>query len=88
MNLALAEVGGEILVVSQFTLLRRRPQGTQALVGRRRAARHRGRARARRSLGRSRLGAAPCARGAFREHMEVELVNDGPVTLWIDSASL
>jgi D-Tyr-tRNAtyr deacylase len=25
-------------------------------------------------------------RGAFREHMEVELVNDGPVTLWIDSA--
>ena len=24
-------------------------------------------------------------RGAFREHMKVELVNDGPVTLWIDT---
>jgi D-tyrosyl-tRNA(Tyr) deacylase len=30
---------------------------------------------------------ATVQRGAFREHMEVELVNDGPVTLWIDSAS-
>jgi D-Tyr-tRNAtyr deacylase len=27
-------------------------------------------------------------RGAFREHMDVELVNDGPVTLWIDGATL
>ena len=27
-------------------------------------------------------------RGAFREHMEVELVNDGPVTLWIDATEL
>ena len=27
-------------------------------------------------------------RGAFREHMAVELVNDGPVTLWIDAAAL
>jgi D-Tyr-tRNAtyr deacylase len=28
------------------------------------------------------------SRGAFREHMHVELVNDGPVTLWIDAAAL
>jgi D-tyrosyl-tRNA(Tyr) deacylase len=27
-------------------------------------------------------------RGAFREHMEVELVNDGPVTLFLDAAEL
>ena len=27
-------------------------------------------------------------RGAFREHMEVELVNDGPVTLHLDGAEL
>jgi D-tyrosyl-tRNA(Tyr) deacylase len=27
-------------------------------------------------------------RGAFREHMEVDLVNDGPVTLWIDASAL
>lgn len=27
----------------------------------------------------------PVERGVFRAHMEVELVNDGPVTLWIES---
>jgi D-tyrosyl-tRNA(Tyr) deacylase len=26
------------------------------------------------------------ATGRFREHMDVSLVNDGPVTLWIDTA--
>ena len=31
---------------------------------------------------------ATVRRGAFREHMEVESVNDGPVTLWIDGATL
>jgi len=29
-----------------------------------------------------------CKRGRFQEHMEVELVNDGPVTLMIDTADL
>ena len=33
------------------------------------------------------LGAS-VARSAFREHMEVELVNDGPVTLVLDAAEL
>jgi D-tyrosyl-tRNA(Tyr) deacylase len=27
----------------------------------------------------------PVERGVFREHMEVELVNDGPVTIWIET---
>jgi D-tyrosyl-tRNA(Tyr) deacylase len=27
------------------------------------------------------------ATGRFRTHMSVELVNDGPVTLWLDTAS-
>jgi D-tyrosyl-tRNA(Tyr) deacylase len=31
---------------------------------------------------------ADVRRGAFREHMAVELVNDGPVTIWIDAAAL
>jgi D-tyrosyl-tRNA(Tyr) deacylase len=30
----------------------------------------------------------PVATGKFREHMEVELVNDGPVTLLIDTRDL
>jgi D-tyrosyl-tRNA(Tyr) deacylase len=31
---------------------------------------------------------ATVRRGAFREHMEVESVNDGPVTMWIDGEQL
>jgi D-tyrosyl-tRNA(Tyr) deacylase len=87
MNLALADVGGAMLVVSQFTLLAdcrkgRRPSFTAA---------------ARPELADTlyqqfvaavgRLG-IPTATGQFRQHMEVELVNDGPVTLWLDTAEL
>ena len=31
-------------------------------------------------------GGIEVATGQFREHMHVSLVNDGPVTLWIDTA--
>jgi len=87
MNLALADVGGSMLVVSQFTLLAdcrkgRRPSFTAA---------------ARPELADTlyqhfvsvvdQLG-IPTATGQFRQHMEVELVNDGPVTLWLDTAEL
>ena len=85
MNLGLAEVGGELLVVSQFTLLGdcrkgRRPSFINAAppeVAERvyelfvAVARERG---------------VRVATGRFRTHMEVELTNDGPVTIWIDSA--
>lgn len=84
MNLGLAEVGGAMLVVSQFTLLGdcrkgRRPSFIQA---------------ARPELA-DELYRAFCAEvrgqgievqtGRFQAHMDVELVNDGPVTLLIDS---
>jgi D-tyrosyl-tRNA(Tyr) deacylase len=85
MNRSLADVGGEILVVPQFTLygdLRRgrRPSWIAAAPPEAAAERVEAFARALESLG------ARVARGAFREHMEVELVNDGPVTLVLDSA--
>jgi D-tyrosyl-tRNA(Tyr) deacylase len=80
---SLAEVGGEVLVVSQFTLYgdtrrgRRpswaeaaRPEQAEPLVARFAAA-----------LGE--LG-APVAGGRFGAHMMVELVNDGPVTLMLE----
>lgn len=84
MNRSLLEVGGELLAVSQFTLLGdarrgRRPSfieamepgGAAKLVDRFcEACRARG---------------ARVATGRFRAHMRVELVNDGPVTILLDS---
>jgi D-aminoacyl-tRNA deacylase len=87
MNRSLAEVGGEILLVPQFTLYAdwrrgRRPSWIRAAAPQVAAERVEAFGRALESLG------ARVARGAFREHMEVELVNDGPVTLVLDGADL
>jgi D-tyrosyl-tRNA(Tyr) deacylase len=85
MNLSLAEVGGAMLVVSQFTLYGdcrrgRRPSFTEAappeLAERLYEA----------FVARVRAAGIDVATGRFREHMFVSLVNDGPVTLWIDTA--
>jgi len=87
MNLALADVGGAMLVVSQFTLLgdcrRGRRPDFLAAAGPEMAER----------LYRVFIDAVArhgisVATGRFREHMEVELVNDGPVTIWLDSRDL
>jgi D-aminoacyl-tRNA deacylase len=87
MNRSLSEAGGEILVVPQFTLYGdvrkgRRPSWDGAAPPD--TAEDRVEAFAKALEGRG----AAVKRGAFREHMEVELVNDGPVTLWIDAAGL
>lgn len=84
MNLALQDVGGDVLLVSQFTLLAdarhgRRPDFLQAA--------------------RPEVAEPLCAQvkamleekglrvetGRFRTEMQVELVNDGPVTILLDS---
>jgi D-aminoacyl-tRNA deacylase len=85
MNRSLADVGGEILVVPQFTLygdLRsgRRPSWDAAAPPEVAADRVEAFARALEARG------APVRRGLFGAHMEVDLVNDGPVTLWLDTA--
>lgn len=87
MNRSLADVGGEVLVVPQFTLYGsvrkgRRPSWDGAAPPEIAADRVEAFARALEARG------AAVRRGAFREHMEVELVNDGPVTLWIDASEL
>ena len=87
MNRSLADVGGEILLVPQFTLFGdvrrgRRPSWDGAAPPEVAADRVEAFARALEARG------AAVRRGAFREHMEVALVNDGPVTLWIDAADL
>lgn len=87
MNRSLLDIGGEALVVSQFTLYAdvrkgRRPSFTSAappalaepLVERFKDA----------------LAAygVPVEGGVFGAHMDVELINSGPVTVWLDSEEL
>lgn len=85
MNRSLAEVSGAMLVVSQFTLYGdcrrgRRPSFTEAAPPELAERLY--------ELFAARVRAAgiAVATGVFRAHMLVSLVNDGPVTLWIDSA--
>lgn len=87
MNLGLAEVGGEVLAVSQFTLCAdvrkgRRPSFTEAA----------------RPEQAQPLYDSFCeflaqagirvSKGVFQAHMAISLVNDGPVTLWLDTEKL
>ena len=87
MNLALADVGGEVLVVSQFTLYGdmrrgRRPSWTGAADPSVAAERVEDLARRLETRG------VVVARGVFGAHMQVELLNDGPVTLVLDGGAL
>ncbi len=87
MNLALADVGGEVLVVSQFTLYGnvrkgRRPSWAGAAEPGPAAERVEAFAQALEARG------LKVGRGVFGAHMEVDLVNDGPVTLILDAAEL
>ncbi len=85
MNLDVRQTDGEILVVSQFTLLastrkgnrpsyiKAAPEAVSRPLYERFAARV------------GELTGRPAATGVFGADMQVELLNDGPVTIWIDS---
>ena len=85
MNRDVVQAGGEVLVVSQFTLMAstrkgNRPSYVQAAPeALARPLYERFTARVAELLGR------PVPTGEFGADMQVELVNDGPVTIWIDS---
>jgi D-tyrosyl-tRNA(Tyr) deacylase len=85
-NRSLVDVSGEVLVVSQFTLYAdtrrgRRPGFTAAAPPEQAKGLYERFAAALRDLD------VTVATGRFGSVMEVELVNDGPFTIWLDTAS-
>jgi len=87
MNLSVAEAGGALLVVSQFTLYGdvrrgRRPSFDAA------APPQQARELYERFVEKIRAAGLRCETGRFQETMQVELVNEGPVTILLDSAKL
>ena len=86
MNLSVADVGGEVLVVSQFTLLADVRKGRRPSFAR--AAQPDAAARLVNLLvARMSEAGVACATGLFGAHMDVDLVNDGPVTIVIDTVA-
>jgi D-aminoacyl-tRNA deacylase len=83
MNLALNAVGGSLLIVSQFTLhadtSQRRPSFTNAAPPDKALRLYEY------FLSRARLHDVSVEAGEFGAHMQLELVNDGPVTIILDS---
>ena len=87
MNLAVAEIEGAVLAVSQFTLygdVRRgkRPSfdGAAAPQGARELYEY--------FVNKVRAAGLRCETGRFQEMMRVELVNEGPVTILLDSGKI
>ena len=87
MNRSLADVGGGILVVSQFTLYGDCKKGNRTSFT----------AAARPEtavplyeafIARCRQSGLPVETGEFGADMKVDLCNDGPVTLWMDTAQM
>lgn len=85
LNRSVADVGGAVLVVSQFTLAAAWRKGNRPSLS----------GAADPELGErlydyfcAQLAAAriPVRKGRFGAHMEVSLINDGPVTIWMNSA--
>ena len=87
MNLSLADVGGSILLISQFTLLadaRRgnRPSFSEAMRGEDAERLYE------KAISIVRQNGIRCGTGRFGAHMMIEQENDGPVTIILDSDDL
>jgi D-aminoacyl-tRNA deacylase len=86
MNLSLRQVGGGLLLVPQFTLVADTARGNRAsftAAGSPAAAQ----ALFEQVVSRAREWHAPVATGQFGAHMAVSLINDGPVTFWLEASS-
>lgn len=83
-NLSVRDINGELLLISQFTLLAdarkgRRPSFIEA------APPERAGELFRYFVGEAQATGLPTATGQFQEYMQVEIHNDGPVTVMLDS---
>lgn len=85
MNLAAAEVGGQVLAVSQFTLYGDVRRGKRPSFDAAAPPEH-ARQLYQYFVERVRARGLPCHTGRFQEMMQVELVNEGPVTILLDSS--
>jgi D-tyrosyl-tRNA(Tyr) deacylase len=84
MNLSLKDVGGDLLLVSQFTLAADTRSGMRAGFTTA-AAPEDGRRLFEHLVAAARASLPYVATGEFGAHMQVSLVNDGPVTFWLEA---
>ena len=84
MNLSLADTGGALLLVPQFTLAADTKKGTRASFTRA-ATPEKGRALFDRFVAGCRETLPGVETGVFGADMKVSLVNDGPVTFWLEA---
>ena len=87
MNLSIAQAGGSLLIISQFTLYAdcrrgRRPSFDQAAPPEQALAIYN------HFLESAKRGPVPVQAGIFQASMQVHMLNDGPVTILLDSAEL
>jgi len=84
MNLSVREIGGGLLLVPQFTLAADTKKGTRAGFSTAAVPEEAQRLFAD-LLACAQAAYAPVSAGVFGAHMQVSLVNDGPVTFWLET---
>lgn len=84
MNLSLAETGGGLMLVPQFTLVAETDRGNRPGFSRA-APPDRARELYEHAAATARARHQPVAEGRFGAEMQVALVNDGPVSFWLEA---
>ena len=85
MNLSLRDIEGGLLLVPQFTLAADTHKGTRAGFSTAAEPEH-AQSMFAQLVQRAKEAYAPVSSGVFGAHMQVALVNDGPVTFWLETS--